>query len=213
MDFTGSFMMFTLRLISIAMDYQDGINHKYFKKEKKKHGFSRMPTVLEFVGYLFGLGGTMVGPHFYYDEYLRYANEVGEYENLRDPEFPLGAGAALKALASSCFAGALYLQLGTIITDRPRILTMNDPGIGACAKIFIGFAANLEYSESSVPPFFFLERKKHTKSSHSLSSSLTGLKLYFAWHLEEAALIVSGFGYSGLSTKVSSSFPILLTEV
>ena len=73
-DFTGSFMMLVLKLITLSMDYQDGVTGK-----KTKHAFTKMPTLLEFCGYLGGMNGIMVGPHFYYDDYVRYANDLGEY--------------------------------------------------------------------------------------------------------------------------------------
>ena len=165
-DFTGSFMMATLRLISLAMDYQDGVTGK-----KTKHSFSKFPTLLEYTGYLTGLGGILVGPHFYYDEYLRYANNQGEYENLNSSSFPSTVGPGIKAFMSSVFSVVIYFQFGQVITNRAAILTLNDARIGMWGKLFIGFIANVEYR----------------------------LKLYFAWHLEECALILSGFGFSGYS--------------
>ena len=174
-DFTGSFMMFTLKLISVAMDYQDGVKHTYFAAKKTENCVTRAPTPLEYCGYLFGLGGIIVGPHSYFDEYMRYANNKGEYAALNDSKgkFPAVAGPAIKALMSSCFAAALYFKFGEVITDRAAILTMNHPSIGMWGKLLMGFCANLEYR----------------------------LKLYFAWHLEETALILSGFGFSGYSTR------------
>ena len=170
-DFTGSFMMLTLKLISVAMDYQDGSRRLHFKGKATDHAIYSLPSPMEFCGYLFGLGGTLVGPQWYYDEYIRYANGLGEYERMGTSDFPGPAGPAAKALMASAFSTALYFQLGSVITDRPAIVTMNDGSIGVWGKLLIGFFANLQYR----------------------------LKLYFAWHLEEAALILSGFGYSGRS--------------
>jgi len=172
-DFTGSFMMFTLKLISIAMDYQDGHRHIHFGEKRTAHSFRELPAPLEYSGYLFGLGGILVGPHFYYDEYMRYAHNEGEYKTLNTKDSPRVVGAAAKAFMSTFFFIAVYLQLGKVITDRPAILKRVDPNIRAWEKLLIGFVANLEYR----------------------------VKLYFTWHLEETALILSGFGFSGWSKE------------
>jgi hypothetical protein len=165
-DFTGSFMMLVLKLISISMDYQDGMTGK-----KSEHSFSKMPSVIEYAGYLGGLGSVMVGPHHYYDEYMQYANSKGEYRNLNTGRFPRAVGPALKALMSSMFCLSLYFKFSEIIPDRAAILSAQDPSIGVWEKCLIGLIANVLYR----------------------------LKYYFAWHVEECGMIMSGFGFSGYS--------------
>ena len=84
LDFTGSFMMLTLRLISIAMDYQDGARSKgrSTKKTAEEEGrgkrvITALPPVLEYSGYLGAIGAVLVGPHFFFHDYLDYANSTG----------------------------------------------------------------------------------------------------------------------------------------
>ncbi len=81
LDFTGSFMMLTLRLISIAMDYQDGATKKGAKAGKQQKNERRatteLPPVLEYCGYLGAIGAVLVGPHFFFHDYLDYANSTG----------------------------------------------------------------------------------------------------------------------------------------
>ena len=80
-------------------------------------------------------------------------------------------GPALKALMSSMFCLSLYFKLSEIIPDRAAVLSAQDPSIRAWEKCLIGLVANVLYR----------------------------LKYYFAWHVEECGMIMSGFGFSGYS--------------
>ena len=208
-DMTGSFMMLVLRLISVAMDYQDGLRATHVgvaahaedhaapaSKEAppapasrlSPHMFSRCPTFLEFFGYLGGFGALMAGPHFYYDDYLRYANDQGEYA-VRAPGSGSGAagegegargpivwGAAAKALGSALCCAGLFTTLGDVSDQGLKALPLSVDGAGA------GIGLGGRYVLCV------------------LSNFVWRLKFYFAWHLAETGMIISGFGFSGYST-------------
>lgn len=156
-------MMLVLKLISIAMDYQDGVTGK-----KTKHNFKKLPTLLEYAGYLGGMNGIMVGPHFYYDDYLRYANNEGEYENLGTDKFPGRALPAARAFVSSLGCAALFAW-STSVIPRSSVMFSNDQSMSMVSRIAWSWVANTGYRS----------------------------RFYFAWFLSESAYILSGFGFSG----------------
>ncbi|QDZ25589.1 lysophospholipid acyltransferase [Chloropicon primus] len=162
-DFTGSFMMLVLKLISISMDYQDGMTGR-----KAKHAFSKMPSVLEYCGYLGGMSGVMVGPHFYYDDYMRYANNLGEYKTLGTSKFPNRWLPATRVTIQAIVCAALFAVSTRVI---PRSVVLFNPGqdMPILKRIGLSWIANTGYRS----------------------------RFYFAWFLSEAAYILAGFGFSG----------------
>jgi lysophospholipid acyltransferase len=156
-------MMIVLKLISISMDYQDGMTGK-----KNTHSFSKMPSVIEYAGYLGGLNGIMVGPHFYYDEYMQYANNLGHYETLGTSKFPKRTFPAVKALCCSVLCAGLF-AVSTTYIPRGAVMFGNNQDMLMIKRIPLSILANLGYRA----------------------------RFYFAWMMAESAYICSGFGFSG----------------
>ncbi|WZN66557.1 lysophospholipid acyltransferase [Chloropicon roscoffensis] len=154
--------MLVLKLISISMDYQDGMTGK-----KSKHAVSELPSILEYCGYLGGMNGIMVGPHFYYDDYTRYASGTGEYANLGTQKFPRRALPALKALGTGILCAGLFAFATKTVPRSAIIFSKED--MSFFKRFTLSFLANMGYRS----------------------------RFYFAWHLSESAYILSGFGFDG----------------
>ena len=150
-------MMLVLKLISISMDYQDGMTGK-----KSKHAVSELPSILEYCGYLGGMNGIMVGPHFYYDDYTRYASGTGEYANLGTQKFPRRALPALKALGTGILCAGLFAFATKTVPRSAIIFSKED--MSFFKRFTLSFLANMGYRS----------------------------RFYFAWHLSESAYILSG---------------------
>ena len=150
-------MMLVLKLISISMDYQDGMTGK-----KSKHAVSELPSILEYCGYLGGMNGIMVGPHFYYDDYTRYASGTGEYANLGTQKFPRRAIPALKALGTGILCAGLFAFATKTVPRSAIIFSKED--MSFFKRFTLSFLANMGYRS----------------------------RFYFAWHLSESAYILSG---------------------
>ncbi len=174
-DFTGSFMMITLKLISVAMDYQDGVTGN---KKQNEHSITRLPSVLEFLGYLGCCQGLMVGPHFYFDEYMRYSHNVGEYDILNHPErMPTTWFPALKAFVGGMLCAGVFAY-ASVAVPRGAIMFYNDPSASLFKKMGLAFVCNVGYRS----------------------------RFYFAWLVAEAAYTVSGFGFSGFDKDGKPDF-------
>ena len=186
-DFTGSFMMLVLKLISLSMDYQDGVTGK-----KTKHAFTKMPTLLEFCGYLGGMNGIMVGPHFYYDDYVRYANDLGEYATT--PEFGRRALPAARALVSSIGCATLF-AVATSTIPRSAVMFSNDTSLSMPKRLVLSFIANIGYrsrfyfawflsesayilsGESDPPTHPFIHRDQSSDDANQLTPHPSSLSL------------------------------------
>lgn len=105
LDFTGAQMVLTLKLISVAVCYQDGSR----KNNAALHPYSMskrlmsIPSPLEYFSYLFSIGSLLSGPFYEAKDYLDYVNRRGDWdesvEECRIPNaFVPGSIRFLKAL-------------------------------------------------------------------------------------------------------------------
>jgi lysophospholipid acyltransferase len=66
-------MILSLKVISPAMNYQDGLlPEKDLRETQKKYRLTRLPTPLEFFGFVFSDGTLLAGPPFEIADYLAY---------------------------------------------------------------------------------------------------------------------------------------------
>jgi len=90
MDTTTFTMIEICRIQSLACIYTDGGIHNNLKLhphqvKNKLYGF---PSLLEFSGYTFFVGGAICGPWFEYKDYIRFIEKTGEYTNTPFPLIP-----------------------------------------------------------------------------------------------------------------------------
>ncbi|KAK9819931.1 hypothetical protein WJX72_004021 [[Myrmecia] bisecta] len=174
MDFTGAMMVLVLKLISTAVTYQDGVRKpELLNAYQQAHVVKRMPSLLEYLSYLFAAGNLLSGPHFELSDYLNYIQRWGPWdtrqakEGLPSPVVP-GLTRFVKALV--CLALHMYLKQdyspdlleSNWYHSRPLLFRM-----GLIA--FVGFVYRLRY--------------------------------YFAWAVAESGLIFQGFCFNGYDDK------------
>ncbi|CAI5523770.1 unnamed protein product, partial [Closterium sp. Naga37s-1] len=253
-DFTGTLMVFTLKISGCAMDYQDGA----LPEDKAQHRMysnrlARLPSVVEFLSFVFFPGAALVGPVFNLKQYQAYASGQGlwspsgavvpskaadaskgeegqQAENgkgeadraqgekvcegkgerkLRKMPEPLPYAAQALGKAIICLAMHHFLSqhFGPALLFQPRFLTYGLAykwGYPVIASICLPYSGQVAYEltgkSSSISP--------HITSQVVLPGDggwgclvIAGIgfrcSYYFIWSVAEAALILSGFGFSG----------------
>jgi hypothetical protein len=190
LDFTGTQMVMTMKLTSFAFNYFDGV-HDYqnvFVKEHESESKKRMyadrrrfavrelPSLLEYLGYMFCFTCILTGPAFEYTDYLSavdgsaFNRKSKSGKTVRSAHIMMSSFlASLRRLAESLVSMFLYLKVGPIV----GIKYMYDP-------VFMnshGPIHNLLFCVASI--------------------GFDKMKYYFAWKLAEASCIMAGFGFEG----------------
>ena len=181
LDFTGAQMVLTLKLVAIAICYQDGgrDNNDALREYARSKQLDRLPTVIEFLSYLFAAGNLLSGPFFEAKDYFDFIQRRGDWaevdnsnSNASDPKLHTKIPSAL---------GPGFYRFGKAL---------------ACAGVWMyftkkGFTIDLLESrtwqhDTSLPTRIFL-----------LWATVVvyRMKYYFVWGVSEAALIFSGLGF------------------
>eukprot|EP00850_Spirogloea_muscicola_P016580 SM000135S27024 [mRNA] locus=s135:274725:278243:- [translate_table: standard] len=112
MDFTGSLMVLTLKVVSCAMDYQDGLlpadkaaSPMYTNRLKV------LPSPLEFAGYILCCGNVLVGPTIDFRGYRSYCERRAEWDPRADKPMPSVLPTAITRLVQAACCAALYQTL------------------------------------------------------------------------------------------------------
>ncbi|CAI5466439.1 unnamed protein product [Closterium sp. Yama58-4] len=209
-DFTGTLMVFTLKIAGCAMDYQDGA----LPEDKAHHRMysnrlARLPSVVEFVSFVFFPGAVLVGPVFNLKQYQAYAAGQGLWS-------PSGAVVPIKAADASKGEQA---QNGNGEADRAqgeskgegKLRKMPEPlpyAAQALGKAIICLAMHHFLSQHFSPALLFEPRFLTYGFAYKwfclvMAGICFRCSYYFIWSVAEAAVILSGFGFSGWT----DSFP------
>ncbi|KAG6781018.1 hypothetical protein POTOM_013898 [Populus tomentosa] len=168
-DATGALMVLTLKVISCAMNYNDGLlKEEELREVQKKNCLIKLPSFIEYVGYCLCCGSHFAGPVYEMKDYLEWTERKGIWAASEKGPSPSPFRATIRALFQAAVCMALYLYL---------IPQYNIPGLNGPAYKGWGFWKRLGYQYMSC----FTARWKY----------------YFIWSISEAAIIVSGLGLSG----------------
>ncbi|KAK9825653.1 hypothetical protein WJX81_005648 [Elliptochloris bilobata] len=171
-DFTGAMMVATLKLISTAVCYQDGLaSPEELKPYQRAHRLERLPSPLEGLSYLFAGGNLLAGPHFELSDYLAFVERRGAWDPSAPRPPPSGAWVGIVRMAKAVACLGIYLWLGQLLP--PAVVQ------GAW------------YASASIPL---------RAVTMWAAVVIYRFKYYFAWSVSEAALIFSGFCYNGLDS-------------
>lgn len=169
MDCTGALMVLTLKVISAAINYQDGmLKEEQLRPAQRKNRILHLPSVDEYVGYCLCCGTHLAGPVYEIQDYLDWTADEGLWSPSQKPPSPYGG--ALRALLQALLCMAIH----TSLAPRVPVSKVFEPeyiGWGFWKRWgyewLVGFAARWKY--------------------------------YFIWSISECAVIISGFGFSGWS--------------
>ncbi|KAK9864166.1 hypothetical protein WJX84_000212 [Apatococcus fuscideae] len=167
MDFTGAQMVLTLKVISAAVCYADGMRpEKDLNEYQRAHKLERLPSLFEFVSFTFSAGNLLSGPCFEIRDYLDYIARKGPWDPKNKVPSSTIPGIIRFIKAICCLGGHMYL-----LNFFP-VSALEGEGFARST-----FARKMLLV--IVVPF------------------VARLKYYFAWAVSEAGLIFQGFNFNG----------------
>lgn len=173
-DGTGALMVLTLKVISCALNYQDGLStgeDDGLSKENRKNRILKCPSVLEYLGYCLCCGTHFAGPVYEIKDYLDWTENKGLWSTQNERTHPSPYGGMLRALVQASLCMGVYLYL----SPHFPLSRFSEP-------IYVqewGFWKRLGYQY--------------------MSGFTARWKYYFIWSISEASMIVSGLGFTGWS--------------
>lgn len=171
-DATGALMVLVLKVISSAINYNDGLlEEEGLREAQKKNRLIRLPNLVEYIGFCLCCGSHFAGPVYEMKDYLEWTERKGVWkESSPSPFF-----ATLRAVIQAAICMGLYLNL---VPHFPLS----------------------RFSEPIYQEWGFWKRLFY----QYMSGFTARWKYYFIWSVSEAAVIISGLGFSGWSDSSSS---------
>ncbi|KAJ3400835.1 hypothetical protein CcCBS67573_g08020 [Chytriomyces confervae] len=178
-DQTVPMMVAVQKMATFAWSIHDGTkSDTKLSKTQKSLKISTVPSILQYLGFIFFYPSFILGPSFHFNTYNDFVNTSGQ--------FRLAAGATMLPGRWLYFSKTLAIGLVCVAihTFASPILTY-DFGL---TDAFLGYS--------------FIER-----CAYLLASALVQQCQFFsAWKLAEGACILCGFGYNGADEKNAGAF-------
>ncbi|KAK4262718.1 hypothetical protein QN277_028245 [Acacia crassicarpa] len=166
-DVTGALMVLTLKVISCAINYNDGLlKEEGLREAQKKNRLIKLPSLIEYFGYCLCCGSHFAGPVFEMKDYLDWAEGKGLWSTSAKGASPYGG--TIRALLQAGFCMALYLYL-------------------------VPYFPLSRFTEPIYQEWGFWKRLGY----QYMSGFTARWKYYFIWSISEASVIISGLGFSG----------------
>nr|XP_043608447.1 lysophospholipid acyltransferase 1-like [Erigeron canadensis] len=173
-DATGSMMVITLKVISCAINYNDGLlREEGLSESQKKNRLIKLPSFLEFVGYCLSCGIHFAGPVFEMKDYLDWTERKGIWVESDKPS-PSPCQPTIKALLQAGLCMWMYLYL----EPQYPVSRLNDP-----------IYKNWPFMERLIYQY--------------MCSFTARWKYYFIWSVSEGSMILSGLGFSGWTNSLT----------
>ncbi|KAI4315367.1 hypothetical protein L6164_028183 [Bauhinia variegata] len=170
-DATGALMVLTLKVISCAINYNDGmLKEEGLREAQKKNRLIKLPSLIEYFGYCLNCGSHFAGPVYEMKDYLDWTEEKGIWSRSAKEPSPSPYGATIRALLQAGICMALYLYL----------------------------VPHFPLSRFTEPVYQQWEFWKRLGYQY-MSGFTARWKYYFIWSISEASVIISGLGFSGWS--------------
>lgn len=173
-------MVLTLKVTSAAFNYQDGLikDEESLRKAQKKSRLGKLPSFLAYLGYCFNCGTILVGPVFELRDYMDWTEDKGLWDPQAENQPPSPYAAAFLAAVKAFVCMGIYMYM------------------------------------TGTYPLSFLTTPEYMKREFGFRvwyQILCGFgarwKYYFIWSLSEAAVMISGFGFSGWVKPTPSDEP------
>ncbi|KAL5552144.1 hypothetical protein UlMin_002320 [Ulmus minor] len=167
-DATGALMVLTLKVISCAINYNDGLlKEEDLRETQKKNRLIKLPSLLEYFGYCLCCGSHFAGPVYEMKDYLDWIEGKGIWsKSEKGSSSPYGA--TIRAVLQAAVCMAIYLYL----VPRFPLSRFSD-------EVYQGWG--------------FWKRLGY----QYMSGFTARWKYYFIWSISEASIIISGLGFSG----------------
>eukprot|EP00249_Psilotum_nudum_P037077 c9421_g1_i1 orf=269-1687(+) len=166
-DCTGALMVLTLKVISGAINYQDGLlKEEDLRPTQRQYRLLRLPSLLQYLGFCLCCGTHFAGPVYEMKDYLDWTENKGIWRTSNGGRSRYGG--AIQALARALLCLGVYMYL----VPRVQISRIFEP----------------QYREWGIWSRW---------GYYWLCGFTARWKYYFIWTIAEASLIISGFGFSG----------------
>ncbi|KAI9015036.1 MBOAT, membrane-bound O-acyltransferase family-domain-containing protein [Gaertneriomyces semiglobifer] len=111
-DHTAPMMVMVIKLSSYAWCAYDGTkDEKDLTPDQRPLAIRKLPSLTEFLGYVFFFGGFLVGPAFEFNDYRKLVNAEPPFDNIPSPIRP-----AIRTTVSALVAFALFFLYGPTLT-------------------------------------------------------------------------------------------------
>ncbi|XP_065875738.1 lysophospholipid acyltransferase 1-like [Euphorbia lathyris] len=168
-DATGALMVLTLKVISCAINYNDGLlKEEDLRESQKKNRLTKLPSLIEYFGYCLCCGSHFAGPVYEVKDYLEWTERKGIWAHTERGPSPSPFGATVRALLQAAFCMGLYLYL---VPNFPLS----------------------RFTDSVYQEWGLWKRLGY----QYMSGFTARWKYYFIWSISEASIIISGLGFSG----------------
>ncbi|KAG8071836.1 hypothetical protein GUJ93_ZPchr0006g45571 [Zizania palustris] len=168
-DATGALMVLTLKIISCAINYSDGLlKEEGLRDAQKKYRLTKLPSLIEYFGYCLCCGSHFAGPVYEMKDYLEWTERKGIWAS----PIPSPILTTLRALVQA----------------------------GACMGLYLYLSPQFPLSRFS-EPLYYEWGFWHRLFYQYMSGFTARWKYYFIWSVSEAAIIISGLGFTGWSSS------------
>ncbi|KAL2517009.1 Lysophospholipid acyltransferase 1 [Abeliophyllum distichum] len=168
-DATGALMVITLKIISCAINYNDGLlKEEDLREAQKKNRLVKLPSLIEYIGYCLCCGSHFAGPVYEMKDYLEWTERKGIWKPTEKGSSPSPYWATFRAVLQAAFCMGLYLYL---VPHYPLS----------------------RFTEPVYQEWGFWKRLSY----QYMSGFTARWKYYFIWSISEASIIISGLGFSG----------------
>lgn len=171
LDFTGGAMVVALKLLSLCQCRQDS-----FRKDKEDltpyqaaHVLPRLPSPLQFLSYLFGLGNLLAGPWVEYTDYTDFIERKGLWDPRAARPMP---GTLLPGLADMA-QGLLFMAM------------------------FLGLSLSGWNPDHYLSDWYFAQPLWRKCAAFVIIGGTSQLRFYFTWKVTEAAYTFAGLNFLG----------------
>ncbi|KAJ4800284.1 Lysophospholipid acyltransferase [Rhynchospora pubera] len=171
-DATGALMVLTLKVISCAINYGDGLikEEENLREAQKKYRLIKCPSIIEYFGYCLCCGTHFAGPVYEMKDYLDWTERKGIWAPTKDKPAPSPFLPTIRAIIQASVCMGLYLYL-------------------------VPYFPLSRFSEPEFQHWSFW----HKLFYQYMSGFTARWKYYFIWSISEASVIISGLGFSGWS--------------
>ncbi|XP_014283243.1 lysophospholipid acyltransferase 6 [Halyomorpha halys] len=189
LDVTGPLMVMTQKITSLAFNIHDGFSKDDLTPNQKYYAIKNIPTVLDYMSYIFHFQTLMAGPVVFYRDYRDF------------------------------ITGANFLKPGTTLADadlsQRDSYIKPDPFYPALKKIAISVTFGVIFSVLKFPiehakdEEFFRSGIIYQMAYLYVATTTARYKYYHAWLLADAINNISGLGFNGFTSDGKQKWDLI----
>lgn len=185
-DFTGTQMVLTMKLTSFAYNYYDGTyDYKNVSKkddDRKRYAITKLPSLLQFMGYIYCFTCLQAGPAFEYNDYVHVIDGSIFMKKSKDDKIVSSSPSTIIPGLRRLLVGVIALVFHVILKGSYPLLIERDGKLIPTLSDTVFIANNSIFKRLCYMMIALLSER---------------YKFYFAWKVAEGSCILAGFGFEG----------------